>query len=101
MRISTAILIAAAFLLPFELAAATVHAQQAAQKHRIHQGIISGTLTKKEASRLLKQQQAIARKEELYRADGVLTRWERNDLKTDLYYSSHNIRAQKHDWQER
>ena len=32
MRISTAILIAAAFLLPFELSAATVNEQQAAQK---------------------------------------------------------------------
>lgn len=101
MKLSTAFFIAAAFLLPFELSAASINEQQANQHARIQQGIASGELTKKEANKLIQEQKRIAKKEKRYRADGVLTQWERADLKSDLARSSDRIYVQKHDWQDR
>ena len=74
---------------------------QQQQRDRIAQGIRSGELTRAEASRLMAEQRAIRQEERAYRADGVLTGYERRDLWQDLNAASQHIYNEKHDGQER
>ena len=70
-------------------------------KDRIHQGVKSGELTKKEAVRLRTQTARVRHEQKEYREDGVITPAERKDLRKDKKRLSKNIYKQKHDKQDR
>ncbi len=70
-------------------------------KDRIHQGVHSGELTRKEAARLSVQTARVRQEQREYREDGVITPAERKDLRKDKKRLSKNIYKQKHDRQDR
>jgi len=76
-----------------------VDAREKEQRARIQKGKADGELTKKEASRLNKQQRHIHRTEGRAKADGKVTRRERKKLNREQNRASRNIRRQKHDAQ--
>lgn len=78
---------------------AGINDRQERQQERINHGIANGELTGREAARMQRQQNKIDRKEQAYRSDGVLTKRERIDLRTDLNQTSRRIYKQKHDGQ--
>ena len=69
------------------------------QKHRIVQGIDSGSLTGREAVRLGIQQGRVYNKEQHFKSDGQFTARERAVIHRDLFRSSNTIYRQKHDGQ--
>jgi hypothetical protein len=75
--------------------------RQANQEKRIDQGIASGSLTKREAHRLERQQSAINRAEDKAKADGTVTTQERRRLHHAQDHASKSIHRQKHDRQNR
>ena len=85
----------------FAQAASTpkVDARQAKQEKRIEQGVSSGQLTPKEATRLEKQQGHVATVEGKAKADGTVTAAERHHIQRAQNRSSANIHHQKHDAQ--
>lgn len=78
-----------------------IDTRQHQQQQRIAQGLRSGALTPLEARGLRQEQRRIRHKENAYRADGVLTRWELADLQRDLNRANHRIYQEKHDRQRR
>ncbi|MBI4189984.1 MAG: hypothetical protein HY525_05540 [Betaproteobacteria bacterium] len=74
---------------------------QRIERERIQRGIRSGELTRSEAARLIAEQRMIQQEERAYRADGVLTGYERRDLWQDLNAASRHIYNETHDGQER
>lgn len=78
-----------------------VNARQHHQRARIHQGVRSGELTRREAGRLAREQRDIRRLEREYKSDGVLTGAERRDLHREQNGASRDIYKQKHDEQTR
>jgi Ni/Co efflux regulator RcnB len=64
---------------------------------RIRQGERSGQLTSREAYRLRGELRATERLAARYRADGVVTRWERRDLDRRYASISTQVRYQRHD----
>jgi opacity protein-like surface antigen len=78
-----------------------IDARQAKQEQRIDQGIASGELTRREAHRLNRQQNAIDKAENKAKADGVVTGKERKALTRAQNSTSKRIHRQKHDAQER
>ena len=101
MKPSVLIAFISIFFLANQSFAASVNERQHNQKQRIKQGIQSGELTKREANRLSNQQFKIAKKEAIYKSDGVFTKKERLDIQTDLNRTSKAIFKQKHDGQSR
>lgn len=75
--------------------------RQARQEQRIDQGIASGELTRREATRLERQQTAINKAEDKAKADGSVTAKERKRLTHAQNHASRNIYRQKHDRQDR
>lgn len=75
--------------------------RQANQEKRIDSGLASGQLTKREARRLERQQNAINKAEDKAKADGVVTAKERGRLHHAQDHASRNIARQKHDRQQR
>jgi opacity protein-like surface antigen len=73
--------------------------RQANQERRIDQGIASGQLTQREATRLDRQQDRIDRMENKAKADGVVTARERARLHAAQDRASRNIAREKHDRQ--
>jgi hypothetical protein len=69
------------------------------QAERISEGIRDGSLTAGEAARLEREQAAIAREEQRFRADGNLSPWERRRLMRDEERASRNIWRERHDGQ--
>jgi len=67
------------------------------QREQIRDGVRSGSLTQHEARRLYGEQHEIAALERSYRADGVLTRNERSDLRDELSDARRHIYNQSHD----
>lgn len=67
------------------------------QREQIRDGVRSGSLTQHEARRLQGEQREIAALERSYRADGVLTRNERSDLRDELRDARRHIYNQSHD----
>ena len=82
-------------------AQANINQRQAHQEQRIHQGVQSGELTKREAYQLQMNQRHINRTEARYRADGNLSKGERARLNRMENRQSSNINIQKHDTQHR
>jgi len=78
-----------------------VNARQAHERARIHQGVASGELTRPEAARLRAREADIRQDKQAARADGSVTRDERQDIRQDERQASRAIYRQKHDGQER
>lgn len=75
--------------------------RQANQERRIDQGIASGQLSEREASRLNNQQEHINNLEEKAKSDGVVTKKERARMRHAQDRTSRHIARQKHDRQQR
>ena len=73
--------------------------RQANQQQRIDQGVASGQLTPREATRLENGQARLQNKEDRAKADGVVTPQERARLQHAENVQSRHIARQKHDRQ--
>lgn len=80
---------------------ANVNVRQHRAQHRIREGIRSGELTRREATRLEAEQARIRGYERYARRDGYLSPRERALLDRRLDRASHDIHRQKHDRQDR
>lgn len=69
-------------------------------QRRVHQGVKSGELTRKEAARLKVQEARLAQERRNYKQDGISAA-ERADLRKDKKRVSKSIYRQKHDNQTR
>ena len=78
-----------------------INARQRNERARIHQGVATGELTRPEAARLKGREADIRQDKRAARADGVVTRDERHDIRKDENQASRAIYRQKHDGQER
>ena len=78
-----------------------ITARQRAEQARIRQGVRSGELTRPEAARLRAREADIREDKREARADGVVTRDERQDIRKDERQTSRAIYRQKHDGQVR
>lgn len=78
-----------------------VDRRQHQQLARIRHGLATGDLTRREAYRLLKQQQHIRRREHLAKADDRVTRRERMNLHRTQARANRHIYFQRHDRQSR
>lgn len=76
-----------------------VDQRQENQVRRLEQGVASGSLTAREANRLVRGQQHVANVEARVKSDGVLTRQERGRLHHAQDVQSRRLYAQKHDRQ--
>jgi len=74
-------------------------ARQATQEARIHQGVKSGELTRKEARKLRRQQRHIRRMRRRAHKDGKVTRRERRRIRRAQNRANRNIRRKKHNAQ--
>ena len=75
--------------------------RQANQERRIDQGIASGQLNEREATRLNNQQEHINSMEDKAKSDGVVTKKERARIRHAQDGTSRHIARQKHDRQQR
>ena len=78
-----------------------INARQRNEQTRIRQGVRSGELTRPEAARLRAREADIRQDKRAAKADGVVTRDERQDIRQDERQASRAIYRQKHDRQER
>jgi len=78
-----------------------VNARQANQQARIHQGVKSGELTRRETHKVREEQRDVRQLERAYKSDGKLTAAERRDLHHEQNQASRDIYKQKHDAQDR
>jgi hypothetical protein len=76
-------------------AAPRTDVRQGAQRARIHEGRVSGELTKKEASALNSQQRHIRRTERRAERDGSVTRREQKKIDRKQNRANRNIRRAK------
>jgi hypothetical protein len=75
--------------------------REANQQKRIDQGVKSGALNDKEAARMQKRQDRLAKHEAKAKADGVVTPQERRRLNREANHNSRAIHRQKHDGQHK
>jgi uncharacterized protein HemX len=78
-----------------------INRRERRQQKRIHRGVRSGSLTKREAARLEHQQAKTEAAEAAAKADGTVTRKERRHLRSRERHTSRSIYRQKHDSQRR
>ena len=78
-----------------------VDQRQANQQARIQDGVRSGELTRREATRLRAEQRRIRADERRAKADGVVTHAERSQLRREQNRASRDIARQKNDAQKR
>jgi DNA repair exonuclease SbcCD nuclease subunit len=78
-----------------------VDKRETRQQRRIEQGAKSGELTKKEVNRLERREAKIKADEINAKADGKVTKAERQKLHKELNRTSKQIYRQKHDGQKR
>ncbi|WP_216680138.1 hypothetical protein [Hymenobacter siberiensis] len=78
-----------------------INARQRNESARIRQGVATGELTRTEAARLKSREADIRQDKRAARADGVVTRDERQDIRKDETKANRAIYRQKHDGQER
>jgi hypothetical protein len=71
------------------------------QQRRIHQGVRSGSLTRREAARMERQQRRTRHIEAKAKSDGTVTARERARLQRRENRTSRRIYRQKHDAQKR
>ncbi|MEH3103107.1 MAG: hypothetical protein PGN12_04295 [Sphingomonas phyllosphaerae] len=75
----------------------SINARQARLDQRIDQGIRSGTLDRREATRLRRDSRQLVQLETRYRRSGGLSNWERQDLNRRFDALSARVRWDKHD----
>lgn len=83
-------------MLALGLNAAEAQNRSRIQRHRIHQGVRSGELTRVEARGLALQQRNTHRKMRRAYADGTITRRERKEIRRDKRHNSRAIYRKKH-----
>ena len=76
-----------------------VDKRQEVQQKRIDQGVQSGRLNQKEATRLERRQERIEKMEDKAKADGVVTKQERKKLHHAQNQESRRIHHERHDRQ--
>ncbi|MCI0408784.1 MAG: hypothetical protein L0191_09510, partial [Acidobacteria bacterium] len=87
---------------PFVATAQVVKERQENQQDRIHQGMKSGELTKKETMKLEAEQAKIQKKKRRYKkSGGTVTSKEKADIMSDQDKASKHIYKEKHDAQTR
>lgn len=105
MKRLVSIALLAAFVMSISIVASAqspyINRRERNEQRRIHQGIRSGELTRREAARLRSQQARIRVAERYAKADGRFTRRERARINHRLNRASRNIHHQKHDSQDR
>jgi hypothetical protein len=80
---------------------ARIDQRQANQQKRIDDGVKSGSLTNKEATRLQRGQERVQRMETRAMADGKMTPRERHKIEVAQNQQSRRIYREKHDNQHR
>lgn len=100
------LLFCAAALLACQALAATaqtpvINARERNERARIRQGVASGELNSREAARMRGREAGITAEKRAARADGVVTRDERHNLRRTENSASRAIYRQKHDRQVR
>jgi hypothetical protein len=93
-------LFAASAALAQSVDSTAIDQREANQQQRIQQGISSGQLSPKEATRLERQEGRIAAQEDRMKADGKLSKAERARLNREQNRESKRIYRQKHDAQK-
>lgn len=78
-----------------------INAREHNQKARIRQGVASGELTRTEAARMRGREAGLTAEKRAAKADGVVTREERKDIRRTENRDSRAIYRQKHDGQVR
>lgn len=106
MKRIVSILLSAMFVLALGISVSaqrtpSVDRRQHRQQRRIHQGVKSGSLTKREAARMERQQGRTRRMERRAKADGTVTAKERARLQHRENRTSRRVYRQKHDRQKR
>ncbi len=101
MKLSLICTVLSCLLLSLPSHATRADNRQEQQAERIAQGIDSGELTQREASKLIQQQRAIARTERRFKSDGNYTRKEKALIEHRQDAASAAIYTQKHDAQDR
>ncbi len=103
MRILIAAILFTAFALPAAAQTGTpgVDRRQYNQERRIDQGVHNGTLSKREARRLDRNQRHVDAMENRAKRDGVVTRRERARMQVAQDRQSRKIYRQKHDGNRR
>ncbi|MBF9219875.1 hypothetical protein [Hymenobacter ruricola] len=84
-----------------QTATPNLNERQRNQRARIHNGVANGDLTRAEADRLKAREAAIKEQKQTAKADGVVTRDERQDIRHDENKASRAIHRQRHDAQVR
>ena len=93
--------IAFSFVVSAQAQTPLVDQRQSNQRERIHQGAVSGELTRQETASAIHQQGHINRAERRAKADGTVTRRERVHLRHMQNRASRDLRRNKHDVQAR
>ena len=75
--------------------------QQINQQERIHQGVKSGQLTRREAKTLERQQRKIQKDKIKAKSDGIVTPRERAKLQAEQNRANRNIYRKKHNLRTR
>lgn len=78
-----------------------VNERQQNQRERIHQGVASGELTRRETAHAVQDQRHIRRAERRAKADGKVTNGERARLHHKQNTASRELSRNKHDAQDR
>ena len=94
-------LIGFSFTVQAQTTAKQVTKTQIKQHQRIKQGVQSGELTRREATKLKHQQANIQRTKKRAKADGVVTRKERAIIRKKQANASKNIAVKKHNVRDR
>jgi uncharacterized membrane protein YebE (DUF533 family) len=107
MRKIVSVILTTVFALGLSIAASAqnntprVDRREHRQRSRIHQGVRSGQLNRREAHRLRRQQAVTRAEEAAAKADGKVTKRERRHLNRRENRTSRHIYKQKHDNQKR
>lgn len=107
MKRFVSILLSAAFLLGVSISAIAqthtpgINNRERRQQKRIRQGVRSGSLTRREAARMERQQARTHRIEAKAKSDGTVTARERARIQARENRTSRHIYRQKHDAQRR
>ena len=75
--------------------------RQAIQDYRIHQGVRSGEVTRREAYRLEREQAHIRHMERNAKADGYVSHYERDRIRAAQNAASRHIYQESHDRNQR
>jgi hypothetical protein len=94
-------LLSASYSASAQTAMPGIRARQHNEQTRIRQGVRSGELTRAEAARMKGREAEIRQEKRAAKADGVVTRDERQDIRQDERQTSRAIYRQKHDGQVR